>query len=97
MEGFEVAVTNLNFRTRVEDLEELFGRYGELVHCRVKINERNESKGFGFVSFRYERDASEAISKLNGFRMDGHNIDVQWSATQAKSGGNQMRRMAMRR
>lgn len=75
----QLAITNLNFRTTIDDLFHLFKQYGELDECRLIINERNESKGYAFISYKRSRDAQEAIKDLNHFRLEGREINVNYA------------------
>ena len=75
----EIAITNLNFRTSIDDIYRAFSQFGELVSCRLMINERLESKGYGFIAYNLEKNAIEAISQMNGFKMDGHILIVTWA------------------
>ena len=83
MSGFSssIAVTNLNFRTPVDDIYHAFSQVGELVECRLILSERNESKGFAFLTYKRSRDANEAINRMNGFHLDGREIKVGWANT----------------
>ncbi|XP_065643970.1 uncharacterized protein LOC100210188 isoform X6 [Hydra vulgaris] len=49
-----------------EDLWCLFNEFGEIISHKISRNSSGHSKGFGFVCFRHEKDAKNAISKLNG-------------------------------
>ncbi|EAY07225.1 hypothetical protein TVAG_050410 [Trichomonas vaginalis G3] len=75
----QVSITNLSFRTTPDDLYRAFSPFGELTECRLVINERQESKGYGFISYKSSYCASQAIAAMNGFKMDGCNIVVSLS------------------
>uniref|UniRef100_A0A0X3NY80 Serine/arginine-rich splicing factor 2 n=1 Tax=Schistocephalus solidus TaxID=70667 RepID=A0A0X3NY80_SCHSO len=81
-------VDNLAYRTTLEDLRRVFGRYGEVGMCRAGFLllgdiyiPRNpysqESRGFAFVRFYTDRDADAAIRGMDGRRIDGREIRVQ--------------------
>ncbi|KAJ3016457.1 UNVERIFIED_CONTAM: hypothetical protein HDU68_012207 [Siphonaria sp. JEL0065] len=54
-----------------QDLYELFSEYGQIISAKVMKDENTwVSKGFGFVSFRDEAAAREAVEALNGFVLD---------------------------
>lgn len=52
-----------------EELFEIFSQWGELNHARVIKDDVGASKGYGFVHFRCERDAAEAMKHMNGFKV----------------------------
>ena len=78
-ESPRVAVTNLNFRTHVDDIYHVFSKFGEMTECRLVLNERNESKGYGFISYKKTKDAQRAIHEMNGFHLDSKEIRVEWA------------------
>ena len=58
-------LTNLGLYT-------LFRTYGKITSCSIVVDRKTGgTKGYGFVDFRYLRDANEAIKHLNGHRL-GH-------------------------
>jgi RNA recognition motif-containing protein len=59
-------VGNLPFAIDNKQLEELFAKFGEVTEAIVIINKFNgRSKGFGFVTFKEEKDAETAIKEMN--------------------------------
>lgn len=79
----EIAITNLYFRTTVEEIYDAFSPFGKLVQCRMLINERGESKGYAFVKYQTSQDGQRAIHHMNNFHMNGKAINVNWSNTRA--------------
>ena len=61
-----IYVGNLAWKTRQKELKELFENFGEVTNAfivRDKVTRR--SRGFGFVEMAEEKDARQAIEKLN--------------------------------
>ncbi|KAF9584983.1 hypothetical protein BGW38_004391 [Lunasporangiospora selenospora] len=73
-----VYVGHLSSRTERRDVEELFEKYGRILSVELKHG------GFAFVEYEDPRDADDAVTKLNGYELDGHRISVEWSR---RSGG----------
>ena len=65
-----IYVSNLNFRTRGESLQTLFGEYGEVSSANV-ITDRETG-----VEMPDESAARNAINALNGFELDERAINV---------------------
>jgi len=62
-----IYVGNLDFKVTENDLEELFGEFGQVESARVITDKYNgRSKGFGFVTMEDDNEAKEAIEALNG-------------------------------
>jgi len=58
-------------------LEEMFSKFGKIISCDV-ITDRysGQSKGFGFVEMENDKEADEAIKKLNNSDLEGKKIAV---------------------
>jgi RNA recognition motif-containing protein len=72
-----IFVSSLNFRTKSEDLKQLFEAYGEVTSARI-ITDRDtrRSKGFGFIEMPNDSEAEAAINALNGSEQGGRTINV---------------------
>ncbi len=77
--GQSVYVANLPFGATAEDIQGLFGRYGE-VHQATIITDRRtgRSKGFGFVDMP-RPDARTAVEALHGSKLDGRDLTVSFA------------------
>ena len=75
-----IFVAKLSSRTKSDELEQLFGKFGEVSSAKV-IFDRNSgfSKRYGFVEMPNEQEAFEAIDKLNDTELDGSQIVVKLS------------------
>jgi RNA recognition motif-containing protein len=73
-----IFVARLNFKTRQEDLEAAFAKFGQVSSAKiVKDRETNRSKGFGFVEMANDEEANKAIAALNETELDGRTIVVK--------------------
>ncbi|KAM0932473.1 putative RNA recognition motif domain, nucleotide-binding alpha-beta plait domain superfamily [Dioscorea sansibarensis] len=59
-------VKNLDVSVDGSVLERMFSDYGTVVSCKVSVDEKGISKGFGFVQMESEEAAVSAIKGLNG-------------------------------
>ena len=57
-------------------LHELFSTFGNILSCKVALDERGVSKGYGFVHFEAKESAEEAIAKLNGLLLNDKKVVV---------------------
>jgi RNA recognition motif-containing protein len=70
-------VGGLPFSTTDAQLEEKFSQFGKVVSCQIiKDRYSGQSKGFAFVEMENDKEADEAISKLNGTELEGRKIVV---------------------
>ena len=75
--GARIYVGNLPFPITSDQLQEMFGPFGDIVEARV-ITDRStgQSKGFGFVEMGSEEAAQAAIAQLNGTTIENRTLRV---------------------
>jgi len=79
-EGCTVRVTNLSENARDSDLQDLFGRIGDIARIFLSKDKiTGQSRGFAFVSYKHREDAEKAIKTLNGYGNDQLILSVEWS------------------
>eukprot|EP00271_Cylindrocystis_brebissonii_P012805 TRINITY_DN32308_c0_g1_i1.p1 TRINITY_DN32308_c0_g1~~TRINITY_DN32308_c0_g1_i1.p1 ORF type:complete len:699 (+),score=142.99 TRINITY_DN32308_c0_g1_i1:355-2451(+) len=75
-----VYVKNLGDSVTEEELQRVFGAYGEISSTVVMRDPDGKSKGFGFVNFENADDAMRATEALNGKKFD----DKEWYVGRAQ-------------
>lgn len=76
-----LAVTNLPYRIRWQDLKDLFRRYGTPSRADVFLAPDGRSRGVGMVSMRTRREADGCVNDLNGYEWFGRKIGVKIDET----------------
>ena len=71
MQGSKLYVGNLKYSVTNEQLQELFGQYGEVKNVNVI-----EFKGFGFVEMSSPSEAEKAKTALDGSEFEGRTLRV---------------------
>ncbi|KAK8494852.1 hypothetical protein V6N12_055173 [Hibiscus sabdariffa] len=83
-----IFVGNLDPNVTDDNLRDVFGPYGQLVHVKIPQNKR-----CGFVQFADRSCAEEALQMLNGTQLGGQSIRLSWgrstSNKQAQADPNQ--------
>ena len=70
-------VGNLSFSTTEEEMRQLFEEHGAVDKANIITDrETGRSRGFGFIEMADESAAEAAISKLNGFEIEGRKLTV---------------------
>lgn len=59
-----------------EGLKKMFSKYGAVTSAAIMIDDKKESKGFGFVNFARHEEAEKAIEDLNGKDYEGQTLFV---------------------
>ncbi len=68
---------NLNYNLSEEDLEKVFGEYGEVTSVKIiRDKYTDQSKGFGFIEMADDAAAQKAIDELNGTEVKGRELRV---------------------
>lgn len=81
-----IFVAKLSSRTKSEDLEQLFKKFGEVASAKVIMDRQTGfSKRYGFVEMPDEQSAYEAIDKLNDTDLDGSQIIVKLSVPKSEN------------
>lgn len=63
-----VYVGSIPWELKEEDVKQLFESCGKIVSCQLIVNpETGQHKGFGFIEFSKEEEASLAKTALNNF------------------------------
>ena len=82
----DIFVGSLPFKLKESELREAFEKFGEVSSVKIVIDKiRRQSKGFGFVEMPDDRQALQAISKLNGTELMGRTIIVTKSEKKESS------------
>jgi RNA recognition motif-containing protein len=81
----KIYVGNLSWGTTEGDLQEYFGRFGEVQSVAIITDrETGRSRGFGFIEME-AADADRAISECDGQELGGRQLRV--NEAQEKGGG----------
>ncbi len=75
-EGVRLYVGNLPYSMRNEELYKMFAEYGEILDVVVMLEPDNKerSRGFGFVTMKEQGEAEKAVESINGKDMLGREL-----------------------
>lgn len=72
-----VIIKNLDKGVDSKKLHSLFSQFGAILSCKVVYDDDNKSKGYGFVHYETEKEATDCITKMNGKPISGKSITVE--------------------
>lgn len=76
----------MNYNTTQTELKAAFSRFGEVTNCNLIVNQdTGHSRCFGFITFNNIEDATEARAEMNGTKLDGYTVRVDYSVTRDPS------------
>ncbi|CAH7669576.1 hypothetical protein BY996DRAFT_6408893 [Phakopsora pachyrhizi] len=76
-------VKNLNYKTKGEDLYDLFGKYGAIRQIRIGTDAK--TRGTAFVVYEDILDAKNAFDHLNGFHLQERYLVVLYHQFQRQA------------
>ena len=78
LRAMNIFVAKLNFKTKKEELEAAFAKFGQVTSCKiVRDKETGRSKGYGFIEMPNDDEANAAIAALDDKEFDGKVIVVK--------------------
>lgn len=86
--GNRLYVGNLSFSTTRETIQSAFAAAGEVREIAMPTDrETGQPRGFAFVTMGSDKEASNAISQLNGQILDGRPLRVNEAQERPPRGG----------
>jgi len=79
---YRIFIKNIPYKLEKNDLAKLFGTFGELTTCFIKINGNGTSSGRAIVGYKSVESATNAIYEMNKAMVQGRMIHVQRAINQ---------------
>lgn len=76
----KLIVLNLPFEANVNELNELFSKFGQLKHKpRIPKKSTGTTRGFAFIDFISSTDAANALNSLHGIHFYGRRLNIEYA------------------
>jgi len=71
-----IFIKNLDKSIDHKSLFVTFQQFGQILSCKIELDEGNESKGYGYIQYATGEAADKAIDKVNGKMLAGKKVFV---------------------
>jgi len=71
-----VFIKNLDKSIDHKALFDTFSQFGNILSCKIELDENNESRGYGYIQFATQEAGERAINKVNGMMLNGKKVYV---------------------
>ncbi|KAJ1565174.1 RNA recognition motif-containing protein, partial [Nowakowskiella sp. JEL0078] len=79
----KLIIRNLALTITSDKLKEIFSKFGDVIECTIPTKPGREGttiiRGFGFIHFKNVEDAKKAMDKINGTKIFGRLVAVDWA------------------
>lgn len=69
-----IFIKNLDPQIDNKALHDTFSAFGNILSCKIALDESGQSKGYGFVHYETEEAAEMAIQKVNGMLLNDRKV-----------------------
>jgi len=71
-----IYIKYLDKSINTDKLHQMFEKFGKITSCVVMSDDKGESKGFGFINYEANEEASAAVNEMNGKDIEGKQLYV---------------------
>ena len=73
----KLVINNLDPTIEVSQLHDALGNFGEVIYCKIATDADGKSLGYGYVQFREEKDAAQAMQDLKEATINGWPVWIE--------------------
>jgi polyadenylate-binding protein len=71
-----IFIKNLDKSIDHQTLYNTFQQFGQILSCKIELDETKESKGYGYIQFATQEAAEKSTQKVNGMLLGGKKVFV---------------------
>lgn len=71
-----IFIKNLDKSIDHKALYDTFSQFGQILSCKIELDDNHQSKGYGYIQFATSESAEESIQKVNGMMLNNKKVFV---------------------
>jgi len=71
-----IFIKNLDKSIDNKALHDTFIQFGTVLSCKIELDDKGQSKGYGYIQYATQESAQSAISKVNGMALNSKKVFV---------------------
>jgi len=71
-----IFIKNLDTSIDHKTLHDTFAQFGQILSCKIELDEKQGSKGYGYIQFATQEAADKATQMVNGMMLNGKKVFV---------------------
>lgn len=71
-----IFIKNLDKSIDHKALYDTFSQFGQILSCKIELDDNHQSKGYGYIQFATAEAAEESIQKVNGMMLENKKVFV---------------------
>ena len=69
-----IFIKNLDKSIDHKALYDTFSQFGQILSCKIELDDNHQSKGYGYIQFATSEAAEESIQKVNGMMLQNKKV-----------------------
>jgi len=71
-----IFIKNLDASIDHKTLHDTFAQFGQILSCKIELDEKQQSKGYGYIQFATQEAAEKSMQMVNGMMLNGKKVFV---------------------
>jgi len=71
-----IFIKNLDTSIDHKTLHDTFAQFGQILSCKIELDDKQQSKGYGYIQFATQDAAEKSMQMVNGMMLNGKKVFV---------------------
>lgn len=69
-----IFIKNLDTSIDHKTLHDTFAQFGQILSCKIELDDKQQSKGYGYIQFATQDAAEKSMQMVNGMMLNGKKV-----------------------